>query len=111
MPDWVAWLGVICTIGFGVLSLIQYVEGVIAKRVRASERAHVLALGQSLSHIRSMCTEAIESGEIIKTDAAKQFVRQIGWSMLTAEAHVAAIEKSLAPKKETKTLQQSSGSQ
>lgn len=104
MPDWVAWLGVIGTFVFGVISLIQFIREIIARRVRQSELHHVTALGQSLSHLRSMCSEAIESGEIIKSDAAKQFVRQIGWNLLTAEANVAAIEKALMPDAERKKL-------
>ena len=104
MPEWIGITGTIGTFVFGGLYVWQLIQDRINKRVRESEREHVLALGQALSHLRAMCTEAIESGEIIRSDPAKQFVRQIAYSLLTAEANVAAIEKSLMTDKERKKL-------
>jgi hypothetical protein len=102
MSELIGIIGTIGTFVFGGLYVWQLIQERISKRVRESEREHVAALGQALAHIRNMCSEAIESGEIIKSDASKQFVRQIGWSLLTAEKHVAAIEKSFMSDKERK---------
>jgi len=100
--EWVGLFGVIGTFGFGAISLIQFVREIINRRVRQNEQLHVEALGNSLAHLRMMCTEAINSGEVIKSDPSRQFVRQIGWELLNAEAHVRAILESLQPKQKGK---------
>lgn len=93
MSAW-EWLGLVGTFVFGGISVFQLVRELINRKVRQTEAAHLHALGNSLAHLRMMCSEAIQTGEIIKTDASKQFVRQIAYSLLTAEAHVDAIERS-----------------
>jgi len=99
MPNWASWLGLLGTIGFGAISVIQFIREIINRRIRQNEQAHLQALGDSLAHLRLMCSEAIESGEIIKSDSTRQFVRQIGWGLLTAESNVNAIAQSFKSKK------------
>lgn len=64
-------IGIILTIVFGGLNVIQWV---LSWREKSKWRSAKTQLEQ----IRAMCTEAIDNGEAIKTDAAKQFVRSIG---------------------------------
>jgi len=97
MPNWAAWLGWAATLVFGVISLIQFIQGIIEKRVHQHDAGHLEALGNHLAMLRQMCTEAIEKGEVVKSDSSKQFVRQIGWSLLTAERHVQALLDGVKP--------------
>jgi hypothetical protein len=38
-----------------------------------------------------MCVEAIETGEVIKTEAVRQWVRQLAWNLMGVEHHIDAL--------------------
>ncbi len=67
----------------------------IERQVRAAERRHIEALGNSLAHLRHICNDTAERGEVLKTEASKQFARQLAGGILSAEDHVKAMEESL----------------
>ena len=92
MPEWAGWLGLV----FGATSVYQFFRDWVNRKALKREAGHLQALGQSLAHLRAMCSEAINSGEVIKSDASKQFVRQIAYSLLTAESQVKAIEDGIS---------------
>ena len=64
------WMGLVLTVIFGGLNVFQFVRGLLRKRMWSYQKAQ-------LEQIRVMCTEAIQNGEAINTDAARQFVRGI----------------------------------
>jgi len=99
MPNWVGWAGVIGTFVFGGLSVFQFIRDLISRRVRESEEGHVEALGNSLAELRLICNDTIQRGEILKSDASKQFVRQIAAGLRSAEAHVQVIQNSFKVKR------------
>jgi len=90
-----AWIGVIGTFTFGAVSLFQLIREIIKKKVRASEEKHVEALGNTLADLRHMCNDTVERNEVLKTNASKQFVRQIAMNLRSAEGHVQVIQNSL----------------
>ena len=90
MPDWVAWSGVVGTFVFGILSMFQWIQSIREKARRDAHRDHLLAVKRSLEAVRDSCTEAINQGEIVKTDAVKQFVRLIAYQLVGIEGHIDA---------------------
>lgn len=63
-------LGIVLTALFGGLSVFQWIKG-------RHERSKWSAAKVQLEQIRAMCAEAIDRGEAINTDPARQFVRSI----------------------------------
>ncbi len=91
LSAWAGWLSLILAIVFGVLSLIQFVQYLIDRKTRSVYDRNVVAARNSLGNLRAMCTEAINNAEIIKTEASKQFVRQIAFTALNIEETLTAI--------------------
>jgi hypothetical protein len=91
LPAWAGWLSLILAVIFGVLSLIQFVQFLIDRKARSIYDKNVVAARGSLVALRAMCTESINNGEIIKTEASKQFVRQIAYMVLSIENTLTAI--------------------
>ena len=100
-------IGLVGTFAFGTISVLQFIRDWKNKQMRQREAAHLLALGQSLAHLRLLCNDAIERGEVIRSEPTKQFVRQIAYGLLTAEAQVAALTE--PDKTADKALQKPSG--
>jgi hypothetical protein len=38
-----------------------------------------------------MCTEAVQTGEVIKKDAERQFVRQVAYMLVGLDGHIGAV--------------------
>ena len=91
MSNWLAWI-------FGVLNVIQFVSYLLDKRSRSAHDLHLIAARDSLAAMRAMFTEAIDKGEVIKTDPTKQFLRQAAYTLLGIEGHLnAALSKRRKP--------------
>jgi hypothetical protein len=88
MPNWLAWT---LTLGFGALNLLQFFQYWVDRKARDAHKTHILAMKRSLQALRQMCSEAIDIGETIKTDAARQWVRQVAWTLVGIEGHVDAL--------------------
>ena len=87
MPEWITW-------GLGILNVVQFVRYILDKRTRSAHDAHLVAAKDSLVALRAMCIEAINSGEVIKNDPTRQFVRQIAYTLVGIEGHLnAALSK------------------
>jgi hypothetical protein len=93
MPDWLAWAGVIGTFAFGALNVWQYVRYLLDRRSHDAHHDHLLAVKHSLQALRASCTEAIERGEVIRTDQARQWVRQTAWALVSIEGHYSGPRK------------------
>lgn len=76
---------------FGTVTVIQFVKDLLKKKTYDAHRQHLRAVKAQLQIQRSRCSEAIELGETVKTDASRDFVRQIGYSLLSIEQHIDAI--------------------
>jgi hypothetical protein len=76
---------VVLTIVFGVLNVVQFVKYLLDKKAHDVHQANLRAVRTSLQQLRAMCTEAIDTGEIINSAAARQFVRQTAYTLLTIE--------------------------
>ena len=76
---------------FGVINVIQFVNWWIEKRVRSTYDKNVIAAKDSLVAMRTMCNDAIEKAEILNTDSAKHFARQVAYMALTIENTLGAI--------------------
>jgi hypothetical protein len=89
MPVSVQWLLAIITIVSSGASVKLWTDRL--KKQARDEGAEVerlkqlLQLRQSLTRIRMMCVQASELGTIIRTEAEKQFVRNIGHDLLAVE--------------------------
>jgi hypothetical protein len=81
----------ILTIVFGVLNVWQLFLYFVDRKARDANKRHLRATKVSLQAVRAMCTEAIERGEVIKSEAEKQYVRQIAWTIRGIEEHIDAI--------------------
>ena len=70
LSAWTGWLGLILTAVFGVANVWQWIKN-------WHERSKWNSARVQLEQIRAMCTEAIEKGEAINTEPARQFVRSV----------------------------------
>ncbi len=90
MPAFLAWSGWVMTLLFGLLSLYQFIQSHRDKAIRDAQRDHLKALRTSLQALRANFVEAINTGEAVKSDAARQWVRAMAYHVLGMEAHVDA---------------------
>src|SRR5438105_12055644 len=91
MDNWVTWAGVIGTFLFGGISVWQLFQNLVDRKVRDANKKHILAMKNSLQAVRQMCAEAIETQEVIKTEAVRQWVRQVAWTLVGVEHHIDAM--------------------
>jgi hypothetical protein len=85
---------------FGALTVYQFIRELINRKARKGEYAHLLALAQSMAHMRDVC-ELTLSGNALKSEpAARQFTRQIQSELLTLQAQVNALMEAVKPKKD-----------
>ncbi len=84
MPAWVAWTG------WG-LSVFQFVLYLLDKKARDVQIANIVAARKTLAGIRAMCSEAIETQEIINSAPARHFARQVAYSVLGVENMLEAV--------------------
>jgi hypothetical protein len=94
MLEWWDW-SIALSIVFGVLNVFQFVQHLLEKKAWSSRVAHLEAIKDCLRIQLMRCNEAIELGEVIKTDSSKDFVRQIGYSLIQSERHIDAILRTL----------------
>jgi hypothetical protein len=90
MSDFVTWSGWVATFLFGGISMWQWLQSRIEKSALDAHRGHLLAVKQSLRALRASCTEAIEREEVIKSDPARAFIRQVAYHLVGAEGHIDA---------------------
>jgi hypothetical protein len=83
VSDWLAWIGTIGTLGFGGLAVWQFIT-------ERAHKSHLFAVKQTLQAMRASCTEAINSEEAIKSEAARQWVRSLAYQLVGVEAHIDA---------------------
>src|SRR5689334_9681223 len=88
MPDWLAWT---FTIGFGALNVYQLFQYLIDRKVRDANKKHILAMKHSLQSLRDMCAEAIDKQEVIKSEATRQWARQVSWGLHMIQHHIDAV--------------------
>jgi hypothetical protein len=79
----------------GILNVIQFVMGLLDRKTHRANIAHLEAIKEQMAVQRARCTEAINLEEVLKTDQAKDFARQMGWALLGLEAHIDAILSTL----------------
>jgi hypothetical protein len=80
------------------LNIVQAIAMLIGWLLKSAHDKHLAAVREQSIHLRAMCSEAIDKGEIIKTDPQRQFVRQIAYSLLGIEKQIdAAIGEKKAP--------------
>jgi hypothetical protein len=75
---------------FGTLFVIQLIREWRARMMRSTHDTHLRATLEQLGLLRVMLTEAIDKGEVIKSNAEKQWVRQLAWSLVGVEGHLRA---------------------
>ena len=90
MPAWFGYVLSTILAGFIALLLVKRWK---EKKIWDARRDLLDTVRQQLQTIRLMCTEAIDSKEGIKTEAAKQFARSVAYMILTSENHIEAILK------------------
>lgn len=78
-----AWLG-------WIIAVIQFMWRIIDWRVNKHKVSSLNAVLTEMQALRSMCIEAINTGEVVRTDPQRQFVRQIGWALVGIEGHIRA---------------------
>jgi hypothetical protein len=76
---------------FGIVNVIQFVVWLLERKAHRANIAHLEALKESMIIQRARCTEAITFEEVLKTDQAKDFARQMGYALLGFEGHIDAI--------------------
>ncbi len=85
MPGWAGWISFILALAFGALNIYQFFDYKVSKARGNLAESNVIAARTSLQQLRGMCTEAIDTGEVIDTKAARQFVRQTAYTLLSIE--------------------------
>jgi hypothetical protein len=91
MPDWVGWTGLVLSILFGALNVWQLIQYLVDRKVRDATKKHIRAMKGSVQALRQMCVESIATEEVIKAEAVRQWVRQVGWYLLGIEQHIDAL--------------------
>jgi len=66
----IGWLGVVLTLVFGVLDVIQFVQRLLNKAKWNSARAQ-------LEQIRVSCTKTLEKPAVLDNEASRQFVEDL----------------------------------
>ena len=101
MADWVGWVGIcgtLGTFGFGALSVKWGLRDWRDRAVRDAHRMHLEAVKKQMDQIRGMCSEAINTGEVIETPGARQWVRQLAQTLVGIEGHLdAALSQEARP--------------
>jgi DNA-binding IclR family transcriptional regulator len=101
MPNLVAWLGWIFTaVGLG-LTMWQVIQERIRRAGRDAHASHLLATIDQLGIIRALFTEALDKGEVFKTEADKAVIRAVAHDLLAAENHIRA---AIGPSSENRLL-------
>ena len=91
MHEFITYSGYALTVvSFGG-NMIQGFFQLLNRGLRQKETRNLTATKASLMQLRRACTEASEIGEVIKTEAVKQFVRGIGHQVKTIEHQVDAM--------------------
>jgi hypothetical protein len=80
--------GTIGTVIFGTTSMIQLIRSIIHRAVWRERESRLRSVKKGLIQVREMLTQAVATGEVIKTDPARQFIRAIGHSVLATEHHI-----------------------
>ena len=76
------------TVAFGALSLFQFIRDYGEGRAWRERRKNLIAIKNGLEQMRAALTEAGQTEEVIKTDAARQFVRMLGHQVRAIEHHI-----------------------
>lgn len=79
------------TAAFGGLNVFQFVRDYVHGRLWRERMAQIVAFKASMIQLRAMLTEAGNTENIIKSDAGKQFLANIGHQVKTMEHFVDAI--------------------
>jgi hypothetical protein len=69
----------------------QFFQYWVDRKARDANKKHAFAMKRSLQALRQMCAEAIDNGEVIKTEPVKQWVRQVAWTLVGIEGHIDAL--------------------
>src|SRR4051812_13535814 len=91
MADWWTISGWGLTGAFGGLSVFQLWRDLKAAAGWRERAPHLRAIKLGLVQLRAMLTEAEATGEVVKSDPVKQFVRQIGHHTRAIEHHIDAM--------------------
>ena len=67
---------------FGLLSLYQFVRSQKEKAVQSPQYNHLHALRTSLVTLRSNFIEAVQLGEAVKSEGARQWVRSMAYHVM-----------------------------
>lgn len=97
MTDFWAITGWAGTFAFGALNVFQFVKDHIAGRVWKERVKRLRAVQLGLGQLRAMLTESEATGEVVRTDAVKQFIRQIGHHVKSIEHHIDGMLEDDAP--------------
>jgi hypothetical protein len=79
----------------GILNVFQFVMGLLERKTHRANIAHLEAIKDQMAVQRARCTEVINLGEVLKTDQAKDFARQMGWALLGFETSIDRILSTL----------------
>src|SRR3954470_20539681 len=88
MADFLTVSGWVMTAVFGAVSMYQFVRDYVRGKVWNERARHLQAVKAGLMQLRAMLTEAGSTQEVIKTDATRQFVRQLGHHIVSIEHHI-----------------------
>jgi hypothetical protein len=92
MPEWLTatlaitgWIG---TFGFGGVAVWQFLRDLRQGAKWEERRRGLSAVKAGFVQLRTMLTEAEATGEVVKTDPARQFVRNVGHHAMTIEHQI-----------------------
>jgi hypothetical protein len=97
MAAFLAWLGLVGTVGFGVWSVWQYFRQRLEKGLIHAQRGHLIATRDELAALTAMLNEAVGKGEIIKTNETRQLIRAIAYQLVAVQGHITAMLENLEP--------------
>jgi hypothetical protein len=88
MSNNVAWLGWLATVGSCGIAVWQAIRELRRRAAREAHDSHLRATLDQLRYIRAQFAEALQLGEVFKTEGDKAVIRATAHNLLGAENHM-----------------------
>ncbi len=89
----IGWLGIVLTIFFGSLTMIQFYYWLIRHIGHKSQYGNLLTLKRAMMQLRAQYAEAVDFGGVIESKPQQQFIKSLGHTARTIEYSVDAMLK------------------
>ncbi len=89
--DSLAWCGLVGTVLFGLLNVWQLIQYLIDRKVKDATKKHMRALRSALDEQLRMCANTLAGNEVIKSEGARLWVKQLMSNLIGLGHHIDAM--------------------